>query len=580
MPDAPDTTSAGTPGRPGLPGWTAFILVILAGYVLPLAAPLPLLDPDEGFHATIAEEMARTGDWVTPRWQGEPFLDKPVLFFWAQAASISWLGATERAVRLPGLLFAVAGALTTAWLARVLLGRGRAALAGAIYATLALPLGLAQAAVHDIALVPWANLALVALWSGVMPADDPRGSRPAWTMACGAAAGLALGLAVLTKGLTGVALVGLPFALVVLWQRRLTWLALAAGVVALVVAALVAAPWYLAMERGSPGYLHYFFVERHLLGYATGSQMHGWRPWWYYVPILLAGGLPWITSLWRGTTLGASHRAGIRFAWLWLVTDVVFLSLAGSKLSTYLLPVFPAVALLATSAWMARVEGRVPRRWLDPVPWTALAMAVVLVAGALGLARHVEIEPPAISLVAASIAAAGWITLFAAWTRVGASHWLAGLLAAMAATTAVLIVAVAPAFAPYYSARDAARYLNARASLPAETWVFNERVGSLLFYLSPALRAEATRERVKPTSAAVVFSMRQAPADTLVLVPVERLPAMRRLGAVDEVPFDAAGTYRIYEAAALVEARDRRLRQGQPGASSLEPGAKIHEPSP
>ncbi|MCL4812709.1 MAG: glycosyltransferase family 39 protein [Vicinamibacteraceae bacterium] len=563
MPDALHSSAERVPGPSRLPGWGLLVVLLIAGYALPLAVPLPLLDPDEGFHATIAEEMARTGDWVTPRWLGEPFLDKPILFFWSQAASVALFGATERAIRLPGLLFAVAGVLTTAWLAAVVLDRRVAALAGAFYATMALPLGLAQAAVHDIALVPWANLALGCLWLSVVPRSG-KAPPTARALALSAAAGVALGLTILTKGLTGVALVGLPFALFLLWQRHLTWLAVAAGLVSLVVAAFVAAPWYLAMERVSPGYLHYFFVERHLLGYATGSQMHGWRPWWYYLPILLAGGLPWITSLWRGTTTGAVARAGVRLAWVWLVVDVAFLSAAGSKLSTYLLPVFPAVALLAASAWAARADGDLPARWRDPIPWTAAFMAATMVAGPWAAARHLGLAPPLVPVLVAVLLAVCWLALAAAWKRTTARRWLGGALGVMGLTTAGLLAVIAPAFAPFYSARDAARYLNAREALPAEVWVFNERVGSLVFYLSPALRQDVTRARVRPVTPALVFSMRQAPDDTLVLVPVERLPAMRRLAEVDAVPYDEAGTYRAYTAASLVEARDRRLRQGSP----------------
>jgi len=78
-----------------------FVSVALALVVAPLVANAPLFDPDEGLHAAIAQEMVLRGDYVTPTFLGEPFLDKPILFFWAEAASLRVLGDREAAVRLP-----------------------------------------------------------------------------------------------------------------------------------------------------------------------------------------------------------------------------------------------------------------------------------------------------------------------------------------------------------------------------------------------------------------------------------------------------------------------------------------------
>jgi len=82
-------------------------------YGYPLTLPTPLLDPDEGLHAVISQEMAESGDYVVPRFQGKPFLDKPILYFAAQAISLQTFGMNEASVRLPGLLFALLGVATT-----------------------------------------------------------------------------------------------------------------------------------------------------------------------------------------------------------------------------------------------------------------------------------------------------------------------------------------------------------------------------------------------------------------------------------------------------------------------------------
>ena len=90
-------------------------MLALVVYVYPLllASRIPLLDPDEGLHAAIAQEMARSGDWVVPSFLGKPFLDKPILYFWAEAGSLRLFGKAEWAVRLPGLMLGLLGMLAT-----------------------------------------------------------------------------------------------------------------------------------------------------------------------------------------------------------------------------------------------------------------------------------------------------------------------------------------------------------------------------------------------------------------------------------------------------------------------------------
>src|SRR5205814_4198218 len=151
-------------------GFASFLVALL--YRAPRLLDAPLTDPDEGLHAAISQEMVERGDWIVPRFLGGAFLDKPILFFWAQAASIRAFGMSTAAARLPGMLFALLGIVTTGWLGTVLfadVGRTLSGppigwLAAVCYATMVLPFLLAQAPVHDIALVPFTNLALGFLW--------------------------------------------------------------------------------------------------------------------------------------------------------------------------------------------------------------------------------------------------------------------------------------------------------------------------------------------------------------------------------------------------------------------------------
>jgi len=340
-------------------------------YLAPLLLNAPLTDPDEGLHAAISQEMVERGDLIVPRFVGRAFLDKPILFFWAQAASMRLFGMTTASARLPGMLFALLAIVTTGWLARVLFGNGGRTsgppigwIAAGCYATMVLPFLLAQAPVHDIALVPLTNVAFGLLWRSRDPARLER-SRGGSEFRDPILAGCALGLSILTKGLEGIAIVGVSFAAYLLVTRTLTRRLMLLGILVVVVAALVALPWYLAMDAREPGYLRYYFLNRHLLGFTTETQRHGGQAWWYYLPLLIAGGLPWIAYVRRSALSDAPGK----FLWIWPVASLVLLSLSNSKAVTYLLPVMPAIAIVAS-----RSEAAV-RQW-RPV---SIAMAVVYV---------------------------------------------------------------------------------------------------------------------------------------------------------------------------------------------------------
>jgi len=536
--------------------WAAAGLVALAlvFYAFPLALDAPLTDPDEGLHAAVAQEMTERGDWVVPRFLGEPFLDKPILYFWAEALSLRLLGMSETAVRLPGLLFGLLGALTTAWLAGALAGRRAAVLSGAIYATLLLPLAINQAAVHDVALVPWTNLALLGLWRAARRPAVGGAIRQA------ALAGVFVGLAMLTKGLVGVALIGLPFALLLVLERRLNARMVAAGVTTLAVGVLLAAPWYVAMEAAQPGYLHYFFVERHLLGFATSTQIHGARAWWYYLPIVLGGGVPWILYLPFATrrSLGARWGEGARLAWVWLVTDVLILSVARSKLVTYLLPAFPAVAILAALVWMAWIEADDRRA---PAPWRTF---VVFVHGLLGVAlipvarilaeRRFGVDPSAFVLAGGSAILVPAILGPSAWRSGAPRRAFVWLVAVMGVMFVTVIGGLFPPIARALSARDLALYLNAQETLPPAVWVVDERVGSVVFYLEPSRRRELTPGRIENVGYGLVLGrLASAPADVVVAAGEQEARRLDRSAGEASVPHDRAGRFRVYRVGTLRE---------------------------
>jgi 4-amino-4-deoxy-L-arabinose transferase len=512
--------------------------------VLPLSISFPLLDPDEGLHASIAQEMVERGDWITPRLAGRPFLDKPVCYVWAQAGSLWLFGPGEAAVRLPGLLFGLLGALSTGLLGGRMFDRTTGLIAGILYATMILPTALAQAASHDVALVPWVNLTLLMFW------ESERAVTRRSITGCVLGAGVFLGLAILTKGLVGAMVVGVAYGGYLLIARRVNLAIVLRGACVLLIAALVASPWYVFVETRNPSYLYYFFVERHVLGFATGSQPHGSEPWWYYLPILLGGGLPWIGYLpivvqdgWaRGRGSGA-----MPLLWSWLIGWTLLVTLAGSKLATYLWPAFPPIAVLSATAWAGLIE-----RKLGPAALRSFARTFVLSSssGPIVLPAAVLVVQAVygvrfawpVWMVVGIVAAMAPMPLI--WWRAGRP--LASLTAAALSVAAQFLVAmtmVLPPVAETFSARDLAEHFNHIGKLPPRLLVAEQRIGSLVFYLSPQLRAGLRPDQLQHFC--VDEPPRLRPGD-VVAVPERWLS--RSLESLDLAgrPYQSVGHYRLY----------------------------------
>ena len=527
-----------------------FAAVALLLVLAPLVANAPLFDPDEGLHAAIAQEMVARGDLVTPTFLGQPFLDKPILFFWAEAASLRLFGDRELAIRIPPLLFGLIGMLSVAWLGRALFGERAGLTAGIIYGTMILPLGVSQVAVHDIGLIPFMSAACWCLFAVTRAA----GARRAAVL--GLAAGVLLGFSILTKGLVGCVFATIFACCLAVRQRtaiRDLFIALA---VAGVVSILVAAPWYWAMERAHPGYLHYYFVERHLQGYLTATQRHAGRPWWYYLPIVLGGALPWTGYLFAAA--GAARRDSLRLAiWAWFAVGLVFLSIGESKLVTYALPLFPAVAIIA-------VTGTVPvfstNGFVTNVAFAlqALVMVALPSAGLVALQWKYGAHYPALWIPLALTAVFSAYALWRGWRTRHSQQtitWLAT--AAMASLIGMMIVM--PRAADWMTSRDLAAALNARETLPPRVSVIDERIGSLVFYLSPALRAEATRERLaEATFAEAVIRTRVDPDDAIVAVRRSQLVRFNRLFPRPPQPDAQAGTFALFRTITLKETLQQR----------------------
>ncbi|PYR77930.1 MAG: hypothetical protein DMF86_07635 [Acidobacteria bacterium] len=523
----------------------ALIALALTFTILPLLAALPLFDPDEGLHAAIAQEMATRGDYVTPTFVGEPFLDKPILFFWSEAWSIRALGSNEAAVRVPPLLFGLLGVASTWLLARAMLGDAGAALGAAIaYASMLLPLAVSQVAVHDVGLAPLMNVAVLALWR---VADG----RPSWSITV--AGGVCLGLSILTKGLVGVTFAGFALVAFAAVRSGAALRLVAAFAVLLAIAVAVASPWYVAMERAHPGYLHYYFIDRHLRGFLTASQPHAEERWWYYVPVIVVGVVPWTVYVWSAVRENARRRA-LAACWIWFGLGFAFLTLSRSKLVTYALPLFPALAIVLGSTWVRglRAGGGSFRAALRA---HLILMFAVALAGMILTAQRFNVTfPPAAWAAAIAVM---MTPLMIAWRARRRGRVVAAVACASAAAFAVALTLVLPSAARQLSERELARFFNGRGVLPPRVFLAGDRVGSIVFYLTPALRADLFPNRIESVDLyQVPERLGSVPPDTVVCVRSHRLPKFDRFFVNRPLPFAVTpdGEYHLYLVRELIDA--------------------------
>jgi 4-amino-4-deoxy-L-arabinose transferase-like glycosyltransferase len=334
-------------------------LLVLAGltFFVGLGAPA-ITDSDEAFYAEAAREMVESGDWLTPAFNYEPRFQKPILYYWLTAATFMVTGPGPAAARLWSALAGVALVFVTAGLARRWYDDDTALLAGAIVATSFGYVALGRMALPDLPLA----LFITATIAATLVAVGDRVPRPRqWLL--GAALAAALGF--LTKGPLALVIPALVVAPIVAIERRASRLRFADLLAAALLFVAIAAPWYAAMWwRHGTDYLTGFFLGDNLERFAT-DRFNEPRPWWYYVPVVVGGMVPWAPFLLLGlgttgrmaTGRGGAGSLETRLA-LWVVIPLVLLSISVGKQPRYVLPLLPPLALLVAHGIVERTRAR------------------------------------------------------------------------------------------------------------------------------------------------------------------------------------------------------------------------------
>jgi len=380
-----------------------------------------LIKPDEGRYAEIPREMVKSGDWVTPRLNDLKYFEKPPLQYWATATAYEVFGEHQWTSRLWAGLTGFAGLLLVWFAGTKLFGREAGGYAALLMGSSLLYVLIGHINTLDMGVTFFLTLGIVALLLGQSQPYPP--IRRNWMLL--AWAGLAL--AVLSKGLMGIILPGAALFIYCVVQRdfgvlkRMHWLA------GLALFLLITAPWFYQVMQANPEFFGRFFIYEHYTRFTT-RDLGRYQPWYYFVPILLAGALPWTVlmfdSMWKTVLAGqpgrASHRSdkpfnAARFLLIWAVFIYLFFTVSGSKLPSYLLPMFPALALL--------MGKRISEMRCRVLFWQ-LAPIVPVVLGLLGLGMNVDKfadTPNQIALYPD----------YRIWLVAASGIWLVGLLSGM-----------------------------------------------------------------------------------------------------------------------------------------------------
>lgn len=355
--------------------WVA-VLSLLALFVGIDNMERPLANPDEGRYTEISREMAASGDWVTPRLNGLKYFEKPPLQYWASALSLRLLGENEYAARLYTMLCGLLCILAVGYTLRRLVSPQAGWLGMGVLVASPYFLAMGGIVTLDMGLTAWTTLAVCAFLVAHGGAKDDR-ERRRWMLLSWAA----MALAILSKGLIGIAFPSATIFFYCLFQRdwsllkRLEWLRGGALFLAIVL------PWHIAVSNANPEFAHFYFIHEHFERFLTKSHRRE-EPWWYFWPILFGGFLPWAVMLvpswldgWRSKFAAADRGFHWqRFAIIWSLFITLFFSISGSKLPAYILPVFPILSLVL-AAWL--IEQPASRLWKLVAPVAVVVLICV-----------------------------------------------------------------------------------------------------------------------------------------------------------------------------------------------------------
>ena len=477
-------------------------LLLLVAAVCPYFIGLgdsAIWDANEAFYVETPREMMERGDYISPTFNYEPRLNKPVLSYWIVAGFYKAFGTSVAVQRVPIALGAIVLIAIAFLLARFAAPAGSEAgvrpLDAALWAALGLAIAprllmFARRIFIDVYISMFMALALVCFAA----AERYPARRRLWLVLMY----VAVGLGVLTKGPVAALVPGLVFAVYLLVYgelKRAREMMIPAGV--LIVLAIVI-PWYAALyQRDGWTYIVSFFVGENVDRYTTGYGVRVERGLWFYLPVVFSDSFPWSMYLlpaaawwWQDRRRAIAEDPAARtrtLLWLWILVITGFFSLSAAKQDLYIFPIVPAIAALAGCA-IARALPREPSpgAWTLNVTRTTALVGVLLAAAGVVLLYLFRTAGATYAIdgvaVVGIIGLAGGVvaamlsgrSLFAAVTVIAASVILLNY---------TFVMRTLPSFEAYKPVPAFAAALDGRAGPEDVVATYDQALPSMVFYL-------------------------------------------------------------------------------------------------
>jgi 4-amino-4-deoxy-L-arabinose transferase-like glycosyltransferase len=464
----------------------AVLLALLSAFLLDQdLGGAALFDPDEGRNAEIAREVLVTNDWITPYYDFLPRLEKPMFFYAVTALSYKIFGVSETSARLPSAAAALGALLLTYFFVRRIYGERAALWSGLVLVTAVQFNVFSRIVILDMLLAFFVTLALIAHYRADGAESRAEKRRYYFLMYAAAAA------ATLVKGPIGFILPGMIVLAVIAVRRKwssLREMDLGWGILIFLI---TTAPWYAWAEARRPGYLAYFLGQEHFTRYLT-THFHRTKPWYYFFAVVGVGFFPW-TFLLPPIAVRLRKRLDdvSLYALLWAAVPFVFFSFSSSKMSEYLLPIYPALAILAGKTLADASDSGTLR--LFSAGWLILGAALtyfgvgLLLPGVFPAAlRDLLAEVPRREMTAAALMAA----LLALWiAAISFSGWRQQLFPVCCVLLGLNFFLAHRVIAPLSAERSfkelgtQAAALLRPANPPVPLVIYDTYLPSLLFYL-------------------------------------------------------------------------------------------------
>jgi 4-amino-4-deoxy-L-arabinose transferase-like glycosyltransferase len=394
------TSSSATSSSAARLLWILLILATLYLCYFHKLGAIGFVGPDEPRYAWIARDMAESGDLVTPKLYGQPWFEKPVLYYWAVAKTFKLFGVSEASARFPSAFCALLATLSMAWLAWKLYGGETARWLLLLLPTTIGMIGFSHAAATDALFSGTLTIAMVfaAVVVGLTRnSDSPIVPRTPWLALL--FLGFFLGLAVLAKGPAALILSGSAIFLWATFARRWRDALRCLHPVAILSLCATALPWYILCSRRNPDFFRVFIIEHNFKRFLTPEFQHI-QPLWYYIPIILLATFPWTILLVCGISKAiripretfANHGA-LLFFLTWALFTILFFSISKSKLPGYILPALPAIVIL-----ISRYAVHLLRANKYSSRWISLLTGVAFILLGFGL-QHYARKLPAMQCV-------------------------------------------------------------------------------------------------------------------------------------------------------------------------------------